>query len=1075
MATVEDLAAKLEMALAPALIAVMKELRSLVELGGDALDLFNKLPGPIKNTAIALGLLAVSAKAVSVAFSLWSALPGITAGLVKLASGVGVAATAMVNFVAGTGAITTVFGAAEVATVSFGATLAASLPQVFAVTAAITALTYVMHEYLTAEDPDETAAMRKAFSDRKTLAAEAQKMADELRRAGVKVPDPGRSYGSMLIDDLRTAVAELKELKRQRDELLETDREKVKRATEYGAKLLADAQRDYLKVGQETVAALNYAWKEHFKNTVDSAKGTADALKALEVAVATEALKQTEIVKNARIKAALETASHLRKMAMAEMEAVPDTTYEAQLQLAGLGYESRVSEARQQADELIRINDEVTQKQVDGARKVYEENQKMARPEYRAHFFGQMAAAAQTFTQANLDYRKIQETKFNEQSAEARIAMEKSVNQALFAMEKEQREALTQAQTDEINYVRDYTIATVTAVEAQTKEQRMAQIAEVRDANIAAINQVKAAQLGALRDAREQFNRYLEASTLTPEQRQARLDEFDAKQTQQIKALGLQTEREIQMQRVEAWRAGNQIILDEQRSVYQSIAGVMGELFDALLDKNKSVWSAIGDVIKRSILNAIKSIITSRLAAALTGMLGYGQVGVQTGPLGSQIPVFGGGGTAPFSPAAAVTGSSSGVTGWGAILGSTISNLTRQAQAEAPRISTGAVVPGAGMGILTESYVAPYQGQSYLGGGDWGNGEVLPMNLGGGTSRMSQMQQMKTAFNIGKPIRMQDPVTGAIKSIPWSQAPARAKMNAVLSSPGFANMAAAVGLPMALSSLNKRGVMADIQGVAGGALAGFGIASMLGAYGPAGAFAGGGAMLFAAGYKRRGVSGLAMTTLGGALAGAGIGTMIMPGVGTLIGAAVGAAVGLTVGVVNLFRKTKEQKVREMIRNAYGVDIQDRGIQAQIVEIANQRFNGDIRMAVFSPEVQELVRLYALNTGQTAGLPRPMYSVTSAQSASGRLQVQPVYSGGRLVANPYVGTTTTQVAQSLANNQPLFLQLNPQQATSLFSGQVIQVMGNNPGAVGAANTTAARSGQGRQAQSSALLEPTTVTA
>ena len=65
--------------------------------------------------------------------------------------------------------------------------------------------------------------------------------------------------------------------------------------------------------------------------------------------------------------------------------------------------------------------------------------------------------------------------------------------------------------------------------------------------------------------------------------------------------------------------------------------------------------------------------------------------------------------------------------------------------------------------------------------------------------------------------------------------------------------------------------------------------------------------------------------------------------------------------------------------------------------------------------------------------------------------------------------------ALCGSPPVFLQLNPQQATSLFSGQVVQVLGNNPGAVAQANTTAVRSGQGRQAQSSALLEPTTVMA
>jgi len=222
-----------------------------------------------------------------------------------------------------------------------------------------------------------------------------------------------------------------------------------------------------------------------------------------------------------------------------------------------------------------------------------------------------------------------------------------------------------------------------------------------------------------------------------------------------------------------------------------------------------------------------------------------------------------------------------------------------------------------------------------------------------------------------------------------------------------------------------------------------------------------------------------LTTVGGMLAGAGIGNMIMPGVGAVVGAAIGAAVGLGVGVVNLFRKSEDQQVRDLLRQAYGIDVRDQGIRQQIVDIAKQRYSGNLRMAVFSSEVQDMMRIYALTTGQgIGGLPRPMYGATYAQSAAGGLQMQPVYSGGQLIVNPYTGTTTTQVQQWSAQQAALpgvFLQLNPQQASSLFSGQVVQVLSANPGSVGAANATAVTSGQSRQAQAGGLLEPATVMA
>ena len=80
----------------------------------------------------------------------------------------------------------------------------------------------------------------------------------------------------------------------------------------------------------------------------------------------------------------------------------------------------------------------------------------------------------------------------------------------------------------------------------------------------------------------------------------------------------------------------------------------------------------------------------------------------------------------------------------------------------------------------------------------------------------------------------------------------------------------------------------------------------------------------------------------------------------------------------------------------------------------------------------------------------------------------------MVASPYAGTTTTQLSNSLLTNPaPLFVQLDAHQAQNLFEGRVTQVIGNNPGTVSQANATAARSGQGRVAQSSALMEPLTV--
>jgi hypothetical protein len=290
-------------------------------------------------------------------------------------------------------------------------------------------------------------------------------------------------------------------------------------------------------------------------------------------------------------------------------------------------------------------------------------------------------------------------------------------------------------------------------------------------------------------------------------------------------------------------------------------------------------------------------------------------------------------------------------------------------------------------------------------------------------------------------------------------------------------LAATVGLPIAMAGLQRKDVLGGVMAVGGGALAGAGLAQSFGQNPIAGAMAGGGLGLMGAGWQKGGAVGLGMDVLGGAVAGAGIGAMIgslvLPGIGTaagaVIGAAAGAVAGAAEGVVRLFVKTEDEKIRAGIKQTYGIDIPDQKIRKQIADIINQKYGGNVNLGIFSTEVQEIVRLYSLSTGQAANLPRPMYSATMVQSGGG-LTTQPVYSGGQLVQNPYSGTTTTQYQQA-----GLYMQLNPNVAMQLLSGQVVNVMQQNPRTVAQANAAGVNSGAARNAQRLTLLDPLTVTA
>jgi hypothetical protein len=134
----------------------------------------------------------------------------------------------------------------------------------------------------------------------------------------------------------------------------------------------------------------------------------------------------------------------------------------------------------------------------------------------------------------------------------------------------------------------------------------------------------------------------------------------------------------------------------------------------------------------------------------------------------------------------------------------------------------------------------------------------------------------------------------------------------------------------------------------------------------------GGAMLLMDGLRRGGKLGVAESSAGGALIGFKYGGPI--------GALIGGIAGAVAGIVRLFIKGAQEKAREKIKATYGVDISDKGLLKQIVDLAKQSFGGNLDMAIRSQPVRDLVELYAMSTGQKpnglAGSTRPLDLVQS---------------------------------------------------------------------------------------------------
>jgi hypothetical protein len=199
---------------------------------------------------------------------------------------------------------------------------------------------------------------------------------------------------------------------------------------------------------------------------------------------------------------------------------------------------------------------------------------------------------------------------------------------------------------------------------------------------------------------------------------------------------------------------------------------------------------------------------------------------------------------------------------------------------------------------------------------------------------------------------------------------------------------------------------------------------------------------------------------GGALAGFALGAKI-GAIGGPVGALIGAAVGGGAALIRSLFKTGTEKAREKIKSIYGVDIAASSVLDQVVGLAKQSYGGNLDVAVRSKDVQDLVELYALSTGQSArGLAAKIQPVTLSTSGgvTGILQNysngQPISIGSSQASGPTIIQVTLDGASSAA-----FLQ-----------GQTISAIESNPRAVAGASAAAQQGNLGRQQAAVSQLNP-----
>ena len=156
-----------------------------------------------------------------------------------------------------------------------------------------------------------------------------------------------------------------------------------------------------------------------------------------------------------------------------------------------------------------------------------------------------------------------------------------------------------------------------------------------------------------------------------------------------------------------------------------------------------------------------------------------------------------------------------------------------------------------------------------------------------------------------------------------------------------------------------------------------------------GALLAAGAMLTFDGLRRGGWLGVGETTAGGAMIGAKFGGPL--------GAAIGAGIGFLAGVVRLFVKGAAEKAHDKIKALYGVDVSDKGVLQQVVDTAKSAFSGNLDLAIRSPQMRDLIQLYAMSTGQKpTGMPGAVTPVSLVESGGGLYQATQ-YNNGQPLA------------------------------------------------------------------------------
>ena len=345
-----------------------------------------------------------------------------------------------------------------------------------------------------------------------------------------------------------------------------------------------------------------------------------------------------------------------------------------------------------------------------------------------------------------------------------------------------------------------------------------------------------------------------------------------------------------------------------------------------------------------------------------------------------------------------------------------------------PLIGGGA--GGIGGGLLTSAGIPTFMGGSAAGRAAGGGFNPLAMVLGGGRSGGGA-----SAPNFAGILKN-------FKGMNWG---------------GFTHGPDVYSTDANGSDIESQGKITGVNGVAGAAL-----------------FTGG-TML-----AQQGLLGSSRGTWGGVGMGAAGGAMIGMQMGGPLGAAIGAGAGALAGIGEKIAgvETPEAEAKRLIKQIYSLTINDNTAK-QIASIAREKFGNTISVAVRSPEVRQLLQLYAESTGQKSGLFLQNPQQANLVQAGGQLNQSAVYNNGTpytYASNlPVMGPAGTQIptGNPYAGSGPITVQVSAEQTQNLWATGTAQAIAGGSRAVADSAVLGQVAGAARISGANAMFSPDTV--